>query len=380
MKFEKNRKYNTYALLALIVVGFAALLISLAVHADAVWGGFVHFAAVISPIFYAGILMLILMPIVDFFQKHYSRWLKKCKRGEKTAAVLALVTAYLVVLAVVTLAVVIIIPQFATLYDFLRLQDSAVFFSALDNAASGASAHDGFGGILGEVVASLIRGLKGMLTETFKQLPMLVTKLTSAFGSVFSVVSNWILALIISVYAMLRRDYLKAVCRKMNVALFREETGAKIANVCREIYVNTGYFFSARTYNSFFIAVVFYFALWALGLKFHPVLCLLIAICSFVPAFGMLVGGAISTLLVLITDTQRTGWFLLIFFVLLVLDYVFVRMLITNKKVRVSLGTTMISVLIGYFIWGILGALFAVPVYVTVRDMFIAWSKKRKLK
>ena len=378
MKFEKNPKYNTYALLALIVVGFAALLISFAMHADTVWSVVVRMSTVFSPIFYAFILMLVLMPIVDFFDRQYRKLLCKKKKREKLVSALALVTGYLVVFVVVGLAVGIILPQFAPLFDFLRLQDSSVFLTALDTVAKGAAEEEGIGGILGDLLASLLSGVKEMLTDALKQFPTLVTKVADAFGSVISQVSNWILALIISVYAMLRRDYLKAVARKINAALFKPETGKRIADICREIYANTGFFFSARAYNSLAIAVVSFFILWAMGLKFHSVLCLLIAICSFVPVFGMLIGGAISLLIVLITDTHLTGWFFLVFLVLMILDYTLLRPRITNRKVRVSLGTTMICVLVGYFVWDLLGALFAVPLYVTLRDMFVAWSKKKK--
>ncbi len=380
MKFEKNPKYNTYALLALIVVGFAALLISIFMHAESLWGAIVRMSAVFSPIFYAFILMLVLMPIMDFFVRRYRKLLCKKKKREKLVSTLALVTSYLVLLAVVALAVGIIIPQFKTLFDFLRLQDSSVFLNALDTVANGADAEEGLGGILGDLLASFVRGMREMLTDAFKQLPTLVTKIADAFGSLISQVSNWVLALIISVYAMLRRDYLRAVGRKINAALFKPATGERIATVCRELYANTGYFFSARAYNSIAVAVVYFFVLWAMGLKFHSVLCLLVAICSLVPVFGMLIGGALGTLIVLITDTRLAGWFFLVFLVLMVLDYVLLRPRVTNRKVQVSLGTTMICVLVGYFVWNLLGALFAVPIYVTLRDLFIAWSKKKESK
>ena len=380
MKFEKNPKYNTYALLALIVVSFAALLISVAMHAESIWGAVVRISNVLSPIFYALILMLVLMPIVDFFHRQYTKLLCKKKKRKNLVATLALVTGYLVLLLVVCLAVGIIIPQFATLFEFLRLQDSSVFLSALDTVATSAAEEEGISGILGDLVASLINGFKGMLTDALKQLPALVTRVADVFGKLISQVSNWVLALIISVYAMLRRDYLSAVARKVNAALFKPQTGARIASVCRELYVNTGYVFSARAYNSIAVAVTFFFVLWAIGLRFHSVLCLLIAVCSFVPVFGMLIGGALGSLIVLITDTRLLGWFVSVFALLMILDYLFLRPRVTNKKVQVSLGTTMVCVLIGYFVWGVRGALFAVPVYVTVRDMFVSWTKKRKEK
>lgn len=372
MKFEKNPKYNTYAVLALIVVAFAAVLVSLAMHVDAIKAIFSKMAAVFSPILYAAIIMLILLPMVNFFEDRFCKLLKKHKNYEKKAATLALVCAYLILLLVLVLAVVIVIPQFTTLYEFVL--GSTEYLSTLDSMANEFAASSD---LFGERLLELVNSLKQTLRESLKQLPTLVTKIAAAFGNVISQVSNWILGLIISIYAMLRRDYLKALARKINAAIFKPQTEARIADICRDVYNNTVWFFSARAYNCIGVAVVFYAALLLMGCKFYSVICLVIALCSFVPIFGMLIGGAIGTLVVLVTDTRLAGWFVLVFCVLMILDYAFLRPRITNKKVRVSLGTTMICVLVGFFVGDFLGALFAVPLYVTARDLFLGWRKKR---
>jgi len=114
-----------------------------------------------------------------------------------------------------------------------------------------------------------------------------------------------------------------------------------------------------------------------MGLKFHPVICLVIAVCSLVPIFGILIGGSIGAIIVLITDTHMTVWYLVVFTALMLLNHVFLRPRLTNAKVRLSLGTSMVCVLIGYFIWNLTGALFAVPVYVTVRELFGKWRDRK---
>ena len=371
MKFEKNAKYNTYALLSLVVVAFAAVLVSLAVHADGVRAFFAKLASVFAPLLYAVIIMLILMPIVDFLETRFCKLLQNRKNYEKKASALAIVCAYLLLLLVLALAVVIVIPQFTTLYEFVL--GSTEYLAALDALANEFAENSD---LFGERLIELINSLKQTLVDSLKELPTLVTKLASAFGNVISHVSGGVLALIISIYAMLRRRYLKALCRKINAALFRPRTETRIADVCRALYNNTVWFFSARAYNSIAIGVVFYAALRLMGCKFYSVLCLVIALCSFVPIFGMLIGGAVSTLIVLITDMRLAGWFVLLFLVLMLLDYLLLRPRITNPKVRVSLGTTMICVLIGFFVGNLLGAIFAIPLYVTVRDRFLAWRKK----
>lgn len=85
MKFEKNPKYNTMALFALIVVAFAALLISLFTHADAVRAIFAKMARVLMPLLYAAILMLVLMPAVEFFERKFLPFCiaRKMKKPQK---------------------------------------------------------------------------------------------------------------------------------------------------------------------------------------------------------------------------------------------------------------------------------------------------------
>ena len=83
MKFEKNPKYNTYALLALIVVAFAGALVSLAVHAESVGALVSKLLSVLAPLFYAAIIMLVLLPGVDFFYGRFCGLLKKQKNCDK---------------------------------------------------------------------------------------------------------------------------------------------------------------------------------------------------------------------------------------------------------------------------------------------------------
>ena len=47
---------------------------------------------------------------------------------------------------------------------------------------------------------------------------------------------------------------------------------------------------------------------------------------------------------------------------------------------RLSLGVTLICILVGFFVGGLLGGLVAVPVYVTVRTLFLDYRKYRSGK
>lgn len=374
MKFEKNTKYNTMALLAVLVVAFGALLISLAIHFDAVRGILANILSVLAPLIYSLIIVLILLPVVDFFELKFRKLLHKMKNYRKKASALALLCTYLLFFSVVALSVSILVSQAVTLYNFaLNFVDE--YLPALTKFVNEISKeYETFG----EILMPAFDSLKTVLTESLSNLPNVAVSIASALGELISLLSDWLLAVIISVYALLRRRKLKAMLRKMNAALFEENLGGSISRACNMFYKNLVAFFSAKAYNMLIVGFVYSVLFYIMGLKFFSAIALIIAVCSLVPIFGMLIGGGIGAFIVLATDTPLILPFIVVFFAVFILDYLLVQPRVTKPAVRVSLGVSMCCVLVGFFFWKILGALFAIPVYVTARDIIIKWYKRKK--
>lgn len=376
MKFEKNPKYNTMALFALIVVAFAALLISLFTHADAVRAFFAKMASVLTPLLYAAILMLVLMPAVEFFERKFLPLCtaRRMKKPEKKAATFALVVTYLLLVVIVLLAIVIIIPQFSVLYD--TVTGSRDYLTALDTVGKELNEK----GMVGQILYKVFDRLKSSIVDSLSEFSALLPKVVDTLGSVVSQVSNILLGVIISIYALADRHRLKAQAKKITAAFFPRTGADAIGRASREFYHNAVWFFSARALNSVVLGILFYFILLLMGVRFHSVLCLIIAVCNFMPVFGVMVGFSISAIVILLTDTKLALWFCLVYVAVTFCGYLFLRPRITNSAVRLSLGVTLVCILVGLFIGGLLGGLVAVPVYVTARTLFFDFRKYRRGK
>lgn len=376
MKFEKNPKYNTMALFALIVVAFAALLISLFTHADAVRAFFAKMASVLTPLLYAAILMLVLMPAVEFFERKFLPLCtaRRMKKPEKKAATFALVVTYLLLVVIVLLAIVIIIPQFSVLYD--TVTGSRDYLTALDTVGKELNEK----GMVGQILYKVFDRLKSSIVDSLSEFSALLPKVVDTLGSVVSQVSNILLGVIISIYALADRHRLKAQAKKITTAFFPRTGADAIGRASREFYHNAVWFFSARALNSVVLGILFYFILLLMGVRFHSVLCLIIAVCNFMPVFGVMVGFSISAIVILLTDTKLALWFCLVYVAVTFCGYLFLRPRITNSAVRLSLGVTLVCILVGLFVGGLLGGLVAVPVYVTARTLFFDFRKYRRGK
>lgn len=376
MKFEKNPKYNTIALFSLIVVAFAALLISLFTHAAAVRAFFAKAIGVLAPLLYAAILMLVLMPAVEFFERKLRPFCAahRMKQPNKAASTLALAIAYILLVVIVLLAIVIIIPQFSVLYD--TVTGSRDYLAALD--AVGRSL--GEKGMFGQILSTVLDRSKNALVNSLTEFSALLPKVMDTLGKVVSQVSDILLGVIISIYALADRHRLKAQAKKLTAAFFSRAVGDAIEHVTRELYNNAVWFFSARALHAVVLGAAYYFILLLMGVKFHSVLCLIIAVCSFLPVFGVLIGFFIAAIVILLTDTNLALWFCLLYGAVTLCDYIFLRPRITNSAVRLSLGVTLVCILLGFFIGGLLGGLLAVPVYVTARTLFLQFRAYRRAK
>ncbi|MBQ9429471.1 MAG: AI-2E family transporter [Clostridia bacterium] len=365
MKFAKDPKYNTWALFALIVVIFAALLVSFALHLSAVGAILSRLFAVLSPFIYAGWIMLFVLPALHLFSRLFSALLAKKKKplknAKKVADTLALIAAYLILVLIVVLAVVIIIPQFKLLYGIaLSSKDYLLKFDAF--AASIPA-----GTFFGKLAAEAIAGLKSSLGEILSALPQYVPAVVDAFKNVIAQASNWLIAVFVSIYALADRRRLVSLCRKCAAAFLPPAQGRAILHFCRLLYGYTVHFFSSRTTVSVTLGVFFYLLFLLLGLRFAAVLCLVVALCNFIPVFGLLLGGALGSGIVLITDTDKALRFILLYLLFALLNAFLLRPRYTHYSVRLGLVASAVCVLTGYFIAGLSGAIFAIPVYITLR-------------
>ncbi|MBQ6892910.1 MAG: AI-2E family transporter, partial [Clostridia bacterium] len=330
--------------------------------------------SVIAPIIYAFLIVLVLLPAVSFFESKFEILLKRKKNYRKKARVLAVLCTYIILFLVVGLVVWIVISQIARAYEFIA-NFADEYFPILNGLINDISENDG---VIGEYLSALAKGLKDTANKWIKNVPDFAKAAAGVLGNTVTSISDIVIGIIISIYALFRRKKLKAVCRKLNAALFPQNAGAHVAKFLGDLYRNLGDFLSARAYNTVVLAVVLYIVLLIMGLEFYSLIALTVAICSFIPVVGIVVGGGIGTFVVLVTDTEKTIWFIAVLLVLAILDYAYLRPLITSKSVRVSLGTTIICVFLGFFAANLLGAVLALPLYVTVRNIIFHWNAKKK--
>jgi AI-2 transport protein TqsA len=154
--------------------------------------------------------------------------------------------------------------------------------------------------------------------------------------------------------------------RKTDAALRRQHTAAVLETV-EEIAQKVRKFFMVRSFVSLIAACAQGGWLWLMGVDFAPFWAVLIFFLNYLPNVGSIVVGTLATLLAFVQF--GAGWACLVGVGLVAIDQVLGNFLdpkLQGRNLDVSSLVVLIAVIFWGWMWGVGGALLAVPLTVTI--------------
>jgi predicted PurR-regulated permease PerM len=180
---------------------------------------------------------------------------------------------------------------------------------------------------------------------------------------VLSAVSSMLLVLVLSVYFLASLPKTKLFAYRL-VPQSRRPRAILIAD---EIFAKVGGYMLGNLLTSAIAGLGTFFWMLAWGIPYPVLLALLISLLDLVPVIGSTIGGAIVTLVAL-TVSLPVAIATLAFYIVyrLAEDYLIVPR-VMGRTVQVPAIVSMVSVLVGGVLLGIIGALVAIPVAAAIR-------------
>lgn len=344
----------------ILLITYAVVLVAAIVKIDAVAGWIKGVLRAFDPIFIGFAIAFVLNRPCSFFARVYARWLEG--RGKKLARPLAVVTAYVLLFAVVSAVLALVIPELIrSIESFVGnlstytanlqgLYDRMVTFFELENMAElnlSAALNSGLGKILS--------GVLNTLTNTLPQL-------INATGLVVAALVTTLLAMVFSVYMLADAPRLIGQCRRMAKQYLPKKLVRPVLDVTRlTADTFTRYVFGQLT-EAGILGVLCFIGMWIFGFDYAPLISVIIAVCALVPVAGAYIGAAVSALLLLMIEPMQAVWFLIFLIILQQLE----GNLIYPRVVGTSIGLPGIWVLaavtVGSALLGFSGLIIGVPV------------------
>ncbi len=300
---------------------------------------------VVAILFFVIILVSVLEPIVS--------WL----RNKKIPKFLSVIIIYFVLLAVVALIFILLIPPIIDQMQHLSAnfprywQKMTIEFSNVGHFLNQ------YG--IDKSVESFFQSFK-------MQLPDSTSEIFTRVGNFFAGIVSLIIILVITFYILVEQNAIKKVLRQ----LVPSQSLPYAYQLVNRIQQKLGLWLRGQLILGFIIFLLVYFALLLSGVKYALILAIIAGLLEFIPYLGPFVSGFIAVFLTLFQSPLMAFWVLILYIVIQFFEnHIFVPM-IMKKTVGLNPVVSIIALLIGGKLAGLIGVILAIPV-VTALSVFV---------
>ncbi|MCL2855634.1 MAG: AI-2E family transporter [Defluviitaleaceae bacterium] len=359
-KFQILEKLKT--LVPYFLVGLALIIAFRISGSLGVFGDFVAATwAIISPFFYGFLLAYIINIPCGAVQKLYAR--SKNKFIQRKQRMLSILTTMLLGAGLLTLALILIIPQVVnSITTFINDWEAnwarvLAVVESFNNLGLFTIDLDEIGNALGGFFLNLTA------EEWMQFLTNIMGVGTTVFGGLITIIS--------SIYILAEKDRIKALAAKLlgifapkNFSESAMAAGRRLSRYFR-LYIRT------QTIDGFILGTIATIALWIMGSPHALVLGIMLGILNYIPIFGSLFGTIIAVIVVIFTQDFTAGLIAAaVLFVIQQIDANIIQPRLMGESFSFSPLLVIISITVGSALAGVLGMIMAIPMAAILKDVF----------
>lgn len=330
-------------------ISYVSILRVIAVLAAMVFLYFIR--DVLAILFVAIFLTAAITPFVNWFHKH------GIPKG------LGVLIIYVAALALVSLVIVLIIPPLTDQLNQLARSFPEYFQQAIV-AFSDLQLNDGQG--FSETVSSSIGSLQQTLSTATQGV-------FSALASIFGGIIFFVAVLVITFYMVINEEFF--------IKSIQQFTPKKYSNYVvqfiKRAQEKLGKWLRGQLLLMFFIFILTYVVLLLLGVKFALVLALIAGILELIPFVGPIISAVPAIIIAFSQSPLLAVLVVILYFVVQQLENNILVPKIMQKAVGLNPIITIVVILIGAKLSGIMGAILAVPVATVVSMLLSDWQESR---
>ena len=185
-----------------------------------------------------------------------------------------------------------------------------------------------------------------------------LNSLVNAGSTIASIVTGTIIVLFLSLYFLASMPLMKEWFVRLTPASKRH----KVADLTEKITASVGQYVMGQGIVALLNGTVALVLMLIFQVPFPQLLALFVVILAFIPLIGGVTAGILVSLIAMTHSWQSMIAYAIGYFIYLQVEAYFVSPRIMSKAVAVPGGIAVIAVAAGGALWGVLGALIAIPV------------------
>lgn len=211
----------------------------------------------------------------------------------------------------------------------------------------------------------------------------LIPILGNVVKKVFASIWNIVLGVIVSIYLLTDKESFFALSRKITTSLFSEKRAERIFELTKRTDSIFGKFITGKILDSFIVAIMIFVIMKIFKIPYTTLISFIIGITNIIPFFGPFIGAVPATILILLVSPIKALWFIIIIIVVQQIDGNIIGPKILGDSLGISAFWILFSLLIGGKLFGFIGLIIGVPlfvfVYSLIKDVIEARLKEKGL-
>ena len=347
----------------------------------------------ISPVLWGLVFAYLLSPIVRFYERNLTEIATQKKplseKGPKRIRMLSAMLTMLSAVAFITILLLLVIPEISNSVTGIvkalpsqidRLMEQLRNRTFFDN-----------GSALGQYANSaILSGLdaaeKWLVTELPKQAQTIGGYFFTGVKGAFSVVYNLVIGLIISTYAAIDKDKLLRQFKQVMYTILPTKSAQTTGEMLKRGNLKLSAAIHGKIFDSLIIGLIHFVLLSFANLlpwfdyPYPVLLAVIVGVTNVVPFFGPIVGGVITSLLVLFENPSAVIPYVIIVVALQQFDSSFLDPHIVGARIGLRPFWSIFGCLLGSAILGVPGFVLGPPVVAFAYEIASDWTDRNLRK
>lgn len=380
------RPYLAIALTAFLVITLSIIFFFLIYRYNGFAAGWRKLTVILQPIIIGIVIAYLINPIMMFFEKYLLRCIEpkiqKKDKAKKLCRSLATFGALAVFIMIIAILLILLIPQLAESIQGLVVTLPGEVQELIDKV-NGILKND-------SEIADMFENTLLHATDYLRNWAMndllpksnqYLTSITSGLISIFKVLLNIVVGLIVSVYLLFSKETFIGQFKKLTYALFKPKRANIIIETARKSNEIFGGFISGKILDSAIIGVIAYIVLAIMKMPDTMLVAVIIGVTNIIPFFGPFIGAIPSFIIIVLQNPVQGLYFLIFVIILQQVDGNIIGPKILGDSTGLSSFWVVFAILVFGGLWGFPGMLLGVPImaviYYIVSNVVTYSLKKR---
>ena len=400
MKRENRSPYLAMGLTAFAVIAASLLLFFLLFHMKEVSGFLGTLGVILRPIFMGAVIAFLLLPvhrtILKFLMAMTTEKRKADRRNVSFLNFVAIILSLLLALFLIYLLLAMVIPQVyesivglvQSIPDYIEVvqgwlqtffednpEIQAAVMSVYNSAA--ASLEQWLNADILPNLESVSTTFQWVRTTIWPNFTGVMAGVSGVLLGFLVLVKDLLIAVIVSVYLLARKDTFAAQSKKIVYSLFPTDIADLLVDEVRNAYKIMSGFINGKLVDSLIIGAICFVCCSLFKFPYPALVATIVGVTNIIPFFGPFIGAVPCGLLIFLVSPLQAVYFAIFIVVLQQFDGNILGPKILGDSTGLSAIWVLVSIIVGGGLFGFPGMILGVPTFAVLYDMVRQWVNKR---